>query len=50
MFHTIKQLLILTTKSKKAWLIPLFLLLVIIALLVISAELAPVPIFLYPIL
>ncbi len=50
MIETIKQLLILATKSKKVWLIPLVLTLVIIALLIITAQIAPVPIFLYPII
>lgn len=50
MLDSIKQLCILAAKSKKVWLIPLFLLLIIVALLVISAELAPVPLFLYPII
>ena len=50
MFQSLKQLFILAGKSKKAWLIPLFLLLIIAALLIISAELAPVPLFLYPII
>ena len=50
MFESIRQLLILTSKSKKVWLLPIFLLLVIIALLVISAQIAPVPVFLYPII
>jgi len=50
MFETIKQLLILVTKSNKIWLIPIVLTLIIIALLVISAQISPVPIFLYPII
>lgn len=50
MFETIKQLLILASKSKKVWLIPMVLLLVIIALLIISAQISPLPIFIYPII
>ncbi len=50
MFESIRQLLILASKSKKVWLLPIFLLLVVIALLVISAQIAPVPVFLYPII
>lgn len=50
MFETIKQIFILGKKSKKLWIIPIVLLLVIVALLVISAQLSPIPIFLYPIL
>lgn len=49
MFETIKQLVILISSSKKIWLIPIFLFLIIIALLIISAQISPVPIFLYPI-
>jgi len=50
MFETIKQLLILISKSKKIWIVPIILLLVIIALLVISAQISPLPIFIYPII
>ncbi len=50
MFESVKQILILSTKSKKIWLIPVFLLLIIIALLIISAAISPVPVFLYPII
>ncbi|MBI4974121.1 hypothetical protein HZC27_05945 [Candidatus Roizmanbacteria bacterium] len=50
MFETIKQFFILATKSKKIWIIPIILLLIIIALLIISAQVAPVPVFLYPII
>lgn len=50
MFETTKQLLILSFKSKKIWIIPVILLLIIIGLLIISAQLSPVPIFLYPII
>ncbi len=50
MFETIKQLLILISHSNKIWLIPVVLALIIIALLVISAQISAVPIFLYPII
>jgi len=50
MFETVKQLFILAAKSKKIWIIPLVLFLIIIALLVISAQISPLPIFLYPII
>jgi len=50
MFETVKQLFILSIKSKKIWIIPLILFLIIIALLVISAQISPLPIFLYPII
>ena len=50
MFRSLKQLFILLTKSNKIWVIPVILLLIIIALLIISAQISPVPIFLYPII
>jgi len=50
MFETIKQLLILATKSKKIWIIPIILFLIIIALLIVSAQISPLPIFIYPII
>lgn len=50
MFATIKQLLVLALNTKKIWLIPLFLLFVIVALLVVSAQIAPVPLFIYPLI
>ena len=50
MLETIKQLFILITKTDKMWLIPAFLLLIIIVLVVISAQIAPVPIFIYPLI
>ena len=48
--NTFKELFRLVTHSKKIWLIPVFLFLVIIALLVIGAQVSPVTIFLYPVL
>lgn len=50
MFASAKQLFILLTKSNKVWIIPVILLLIIIALLVVFAQISPVPIFLYPII
>lgn len=50
MLHTVKQLSILLSKSDKLWLIPVILLLIIMALLIMSAQISPVPLFLYPIL
>ncbi|MFA5136786.1 MAG: DUF5989 family protein [Patescibacteria group bacterium] len=50
MFESIKQLTTLFIKSRKIWIIPIVLLLIIIALLVISAQISPVPVFLYPII
>ncbi|HJX59408.1 MAG TPA: DUF5989 family protein [Patescibacteria group bacterium] len=50
MIETIKQLITLATKSNKIWLIPLFLLLIIIALLIVVAQISPVPVFLYPLI
>jgi len=50
MIESIKQLLVLVAKSDKIWLIPVILTLVIIALLIISAQISPVPIFIYPLI
>lgn len=50
MFETIKQLLVMVSKSNKIWIIPIILLLIIIALLVINAQISPLPIFIYPII
>lgn len=50
MLESIRQLLQLALKTDKIWLVPILLLLVIIALLIISAQIAPVPIFMYPII
>lgn len=50
MFETVKQLITLSLKSRKIWIIPVILLLIIIALLIVTAQVAPVPVFLYPIL
>jgi len=50
MFETIKQIITLALKSNKIWLLPMLLLLVIVALLVISAQISPLPVFLYPII
>lgn len=50
MFGAIKQLLMLVFKSKKIWIIPVVLTFVIVALLIVSSQITPVPIFLYPIM
>ncbi len=50
MFESLKQMYILFTKSRKIWIIPIVLALIIIALLVISAQVSPLPVFLYPII
>lgn len=50
MFSSLKQLLILASNSKKIWIIPVILFLIIVALLVISAQVSPLPVFLYPII
>lgn len=50
MLESVKQLLALALKTDKVWLIPILLLLIIIALLIISSQIAPIPIFLYPII
>ncbi len=49
-FETIKQLIILGKESKKIWIIPLILFLIIISLLIISAQISPLPVFIYPII
>ncbi len=50
MFAALKQLISLGMQSKKIWLLPILLFFLIITLLVISAQLSPLPVFLYPIL
>lgn len=50
MIEAVKQIIKLLFKSKKVYLIPIILLLIIMALLIISASISPVPIFLYPII
>ena len=50
MFESVKQLLILAGKSRKIWIVPIILLLIIIALLVINAQISSLPIFIYPII
>lgn len=50
MFSVLKQLITLGTHSKKIWMIPVILFLIIITLLVVSVQISPLPIFLYPIL
>jgi len=43
-----KEILDFLYKTKKWWLIPLFLFLIIVGLLIILASSSPVPIFIYP--
>jgi hypothetical protein len=50
MFESVRQLAHLASKSNKVWLLPIILALIIVALLVVSANLAPIPIFLYPLI
>ncbi len=50
MIESIKQLLHLSRRSNKVWILPIILLLIIIALIVISAQISPVPVFLYPLI
>jgi len=50
MFESLRQILILIFKSKKAWIIFILLFLLIIALLIISSQVSPVPVFLYPLI
>ncbi len=48
MFEVIKQVSILIRKTNKIWLVPILLLFIIVVLMVISAQISPVPIFMYP--
>lgn len=48
MFESLKQLTRLALQSKKVWLFPIALSLVIVALLVMAAYSTPIPLFLYP--
>jgi uncharacterized integral membrane protein len=50
MFSTLTELGKLVMKSKKIWVVPIVLFLIIIALLIVAAQTSPVPVFLYPIL
>ncbi|MCJ7792621.1 MAG: DUF5989 family protein [Candidatus Marinimicrobia bacterium] len=50
MVASIHQILILLLKTKKIWIIPIILTLVIIAIIIISAQVSPVPVFLYPLI
>ncbi len=50
MLESVKQLFVLSMKSRKIWIIPIILLFVILALLIISAQVSPLPVFLYPII
>ena len=48
--ETIKQLATLIKKTDKIYIIPVILFLIIIALLIISASISPVPVFIYPLI
>lgn len=48
--EAIKQLTTLLKKTDKVYLIPIVLFLIIIALLIISATISPVPVFIYPLI
>lgn len=50
MFGSIKQLFLLAINSKKIWMLPFALFLIIIALLIIFVQVSPLPLFIYPIL
>jgi hypothetical protein len=50
MFETTRRLWHLLTNSHKIWLIPIILLLILIGILVVGAQVAPLPIFLYPLI
>lgn len=50
MIESIKQLFILARKTRNYWLIPVILLFVIVVLVVVAAQIAPVPLFIYPLL
>jgi hypothetical protein len=50
MIETIKQLITLIKRTDKIWIIPFVLLLIIVALVVIAAQISPTPIFIYPII
>ncbi|MEM5881565.1 MAG: DUF5989 family protein [Candidatus Aenigmatarchaeota archaeon] len=47
-FVVIKEIFKYLLKTKKWWLIPFVLLLVIIALLLILSTISPIPVFIYP--
>lgn len=46
----IKQAVLLLLHSKKIWIIPALLLVIIIAMVIVGAQISPVPLFFYPIL
>lgn len=50
MFEVARQLWILIKKTDKLWLIPLLLVLVILGLLIVGAQISPVPVFIYPLI
>lgn len=50
MRETISQLWRLARESDKIWILPVILGLIILALLVIGAQVSPLPIFIYPLI
>lgn len=50
MLESIKELTNLASKSKKIWILPIVLFLIIITLVIIAAQASPVPLFIYPII
>lgn len=50
MFESVRQLVVLAVKTQKLWIIAVILFLVIIALLIISAQISPLPVFIYPLI
>ncbi len=50
MLESIRQLVIMAFKTKKLWIVAIILFLIIIALLVISAQISPLPVFIYPLI
>jgi hypothetical protein len=50
MGEAIKQIFTLLKKTDKIYLIPILLFLIIIALLIITATISPVPVFIYPLI
>lgn len=50
MFESIKQIIILLFKSKKAWIIPVLLAFLIVGLVIAIAQTSPLPMFIYPII
>lgn len=49
-FYFLKDVWAYLLKNKKWWLLPLLLILFLLGLLIISASISPLPIFLYPVI